>query len=139
MSPEQCRGGKLTYPSDIYALGVLIFEIFTGTVPFRGATPLATLLMHIEEPLSLEGPAVERLPKSLLAIVKKALNKQPAARFQTAGSVAEALRQARTGTQPPAVRSAGARLTRPHPTLHHGRRARSAVRRRASRHPSTSC
>ena len=103
MSPEQCRGEKLTYPSDIYALGVLIFELFTGNVPFRGPTPVAILLKHIEEPFSLEGPAVERLPKSLPAILRKALEKQPDARFQTARSVAEALRQARTGTRRPAV------------------------------------
>ncbi len=95
MSPEQCRSEKLGFSSDVYSLGVVIFELFTGTVPFQGDTPMATLFKHIQEPFVVEGPLAAKLPESLILILKRALDKDPGARFETAGGVAEALRQAR--------------------------------------------
>ena len=95
MSPEQCGGGELTFSSDVYALGILVFELFTGDVPFVGDSPVATLMLHIQEPLSLEGPRAARLPKALHPVITRALEKDPEDRYQTAGAFAEAVRAAR--------------------------------------------
>jgi len=95
MSPEQCMGDKtIDHRSDIYALGVVIYEIFTGTVPFRGDTPVATLFKHIQEPVPFEGPIAARIPLSAVPVLRKALAKERKDRYPTAASLAEALRKA---------------------------------------------
>jgi serine/threonine protein kinase len=96
MSPEQCRGGKVDVRSDIYSLGVVIFEIFAGRVPFVGDSVMATLFMHMQEPPPLAGPLAARIPGSAIPILRKALAKVPAERYATAGEVAAALEQARS-------------------------------------------
>src|SRR2546425_2101512 len=102
MSPEQARGQPVDFRSDIYALGIIVFELFTGRVPFRGDTPVATLLMHLETPPPLEGPAASSIPLSARPVLRKALAKDPAERYGSAREMADALRAA-SGT------SAGAR------------------------------
>ena len=57
MSPEQAQGHKVDARSDVYALGIVIYEIFTGHVPFRGETPISTILKHLNDPPPLDGPA----------------------------------------------------------------------------------
>jgi predicted Ser/Thr protein kinase len=94
MSPEQCRGNPLDFRSDIYSLGIVIYEIFTGRVPFLGDSVMATLLKQVEDPLPLDGPAAARIPPSLAPVLGKALAKKPADRYATAAEVAEALREA---------------------------------------------
>ena len=95
MSPEQARGHPTDARSDIYALGIIVFELFTGRVPFRGDTPVATLLMHLESPPPLEGPAASAIPLPLRPVLSKALAKDPAARYASAREMAEALQAAR--------------------------------------------
>jgi eukaryotic-like serine/threonine-protein kinase len=93
MSPEQAQGHKVDYRSDLYALGVVVYEIFTGQVPFRGETPISTILKHLNDPPNLE---VAALPQTLRAVLKRCLAKDPALRYASALEIAEALRQARS-------------------------------------------
>jgi predicted Ser/Thr protein kinase len=95
MSPEQCLGDKIDHRSDVYALGIAVYEIFSGTVPFRGDTPVATLFKHIQDPVPFEGPAAARIPLSAVPVLRKALAKNKDERYATAAEMAEALRKAR--------------------------------------------
>jgi eukaryotic-like serine/threonine-protein kinase len=72
---------------------VLIYEIFTGQVPFRGETPISTILKHLNDPPPLE---TTDLPEALRAVLRRCLAKEPAKRYQSSAEVADALRQARS-------------------------------------------
>ncbi len=96
MSPEYARGDHVDGRTDIYSLGVMAYELFTGEVPFRGETPLATVLKHLNDPVPLEGPRAERIPPSLVPVLRKALAKDPDERYSTARGFAVALGVART-------------------------------------------
>lgn len=81
MSPEQAQGLKVDGRSDVYSLGIVLFEMLTGRVPFEAETPLAVLFKQIQEPpppLSVIRPD---LPYQLEAVLLKALTKNPADRF----------------------------------------------------------
>jgi serine/threonine protein kinase len=92
MSPEQCFGEKLDHRCDIYALGVVFYETLTGSVPFHGDTPVATLFKHIQDPVPLDGPVGGRIPTPVAAVLRRALAKNRADRYATASAMAEALR-----------------------------------------------
>jgi serine/threonine protein kinase len=96
MSPEQARGRPADVRSDVYAFGVVIFELFTGRVPFRAETPVATLLQHLEA-----RPPLEHVPAPLRALVGRALAKDPRERFPDGAALADALRAARAGRAAP--------------------------------------
>jgi serine/threonine protein kinase len=91
MSPEQCLGDTIDHRSDIYALGVVVYEMFTGVVPFRGDTPVATLFKHIQDPVPFEGPVAGHIPLPAVPVLRKALAKDRADRFENAGEMADAL------------------------------------------------
>jgi serine/threonine-protein kinase len=95
MSPEQAQGHKVDARSDVYALGIVVYEIFTGQVPFRGETPISTILKHLNDPPPLDGPAAARIPPELKAVLRRCLAKDPADRYASAREVGEALREAR--------------------------------------------
>ncbi len=95
MSPEQARGDKVDFRSDIYALGIVVYEIFTGTVPFRGETPIATIFKQLQEPPPFEGPQAAALPGPLVTVLGKALAKSVDERYATAAEMVAALRGAR--------------------------------------------
>jgi serine/threonine protein kinase len=99
MSPEQARGRGADLRSDLYALGVVTFELFTGAPPFRGDTPVATLLLHLEAapPLNLPGSAV---PPAVVPVLRRALAKDPRERQQSARQLADELRAAASGGAP---------------------------------------
>ena len=94
MSPEQALGGRVDTRSDLYSLGVVIFEAFTGHVPFRGDTPVATILLHVQQPPPLEGPGAAGLPRELVPLLRRALAKSPGERPAAAREIAEGLRAA---------------------------------------------
>ncbi len=96
MSPEQAKGERADFPADIYALGVVLYEIFSGEVPFKGAAA-DVILKHVHEPPPLEGEAVKRIPPGVVPILQKALSKAASDRYATAQGMASALRQARLG------------------------------------------
>jgi hypothetical protein len=99
MSPEQCLGDKIDHRSDIYALGIAVYEIFCGQVPFRGDTPVATLFKHIQDPVPFEGPVAARIPLSAVPVLRKALAKNRADRYANASDMAAALRKAKEQAQ----------------------------------------
>ncbi|MGE0788676.1 MAG: serine/threonine-protein kinase [Sandaracinaceae bacterium] len=93
MSPEQAQSQRVDARSDIFSLGVVLFEALTGKALYDRPTLLATLTAVVREPvpsLSTERP---ELPESLDQIVQRALAKDPAHRFQSAGELGAALRQ----------------------------------------------
>ncbi|HAN32689.1 MAG TPA: hypothetical protein DCQ06_13935 [Myxococcales bacterium] len=98
MSPEQAHGKPLDARSDIYALGVLMYEMLTGEVPFDGDQPMNVLLKHISEapiPPCEMAPDVE-IPFALEKLVLQCLEKEPMLRPQTCTELAEALIQVQT-------------------------------------------
>lgn len=84
MSPEGGRGEHTDARSDIYSLGCLIFQVLSGSVPFKGETALATIMMHASEPPpALSERTATDVPVLLESIVGRCLEKDPADRFQT--------------------------------------------------------
>ena len=108
MSPEQARGRRVDRRTDLYSLGIVGYELLTGAVPFRGDTPVATLLLHVEAALPLDGPEAAAIPKALVPVLRKALAKDPEERFANAGEMAAALAAARGGGAASVARAAPA-------------------------------
>jgi len=111
MSPEQARADKVDFRSDIYALGILIFELFTGHVPFQGQTPIATIFKHLQEPPPLDGPLARPIPASVVPVLRRALAKEPDQRYQSAAETARALEQARAALGTPSLPDPGSAST----------------------------
>jgi len=77
MSPEQCDGVELTPAADVYSLGIILYEMLTGTVPFSGSTPLAIAMKHATEPPRAPRDFVATIPGALEQVVLHALEKRP--------------------------------------------------------------
>ncbi len=92
MSPEQGQSADVDGRSDIYSLGVVLYEMVTGRPPFSEDTPIATLIKHITVPVPMPRTFRPDLPPALEAILLKTLKKKPAERFQSGAELAAALR-----------------------------------------------
>jgi len=96
LSPEQAQGHELHETSDLYSLGVVLFQMLTGKLPYTGESPITVALKHVSSPVPpLETDDGSEISPALRAIVTKLLQKDPADRFQSATEVATALREAR--------------------------------------------
>jgi serine/threonine-protein kinase len=96
LSPEQAQGFDLHESSDLYSLGVVLFQMLTGKLPYTGESPITVALKHVSNPIPpLETEDGSEISPALRAIVTKLLQKDPATRFQSATEVAAALREAR--------------------------------------------
>jgi serine/threonine-protein kinase len=82
MPPEQAQGRAADFRSDIYALGVVLFELFTGVLPFDGDSVMAVVLKHIQDPPPRPRSVSPRLTEELEAIILRCLEKDPARRYQ---------------------------------------------------------
>jgi serine/threonine-protein kinase len=91
MSPEQARGLNLDFRSDIYSTGVVLYELFTGTLPFEGDTPLAVVLKHVQEKPPSPQAKNPRIDPKIAAIILKCMQKDPDDRFQSVNQLYEAL------------------------------------------------
>jgi eukaryotic-like serine/threonine-protein kinase len=105
MAPEQARGDELDARCDVYATGVMLYELLTGSVPFSGTSPLNVLTAHMTAPPPpprLKNPD-RRISPALEAVVLHAIAKDPADRYATAAELGAAIMQARS--QPEDMRS----------------------------------
>ena len=92
-SPEQARGGFSDEKSDIYSLGITLFEMLTGRVPFNGDTTVAIAIKHIQEPMPSPREFVGEIPLSVEQIVYKCTQKSPDRRYQSMPELIEDLKR----------------------------------------------
>jgi zinc protease len=111
MSPEQCEGKPADHRADIYALGLMLYEMYTGTQAFTGETPVSIAIRQIRERPELPRKLDPGLPKDVEQAILKCLEKNPADRFQSVDDVVVALEGGRPVQAKP-VRSDAAPRTR---------------------------
>lgn len=87
ISPEQARGEMTDEKSDIYSVGVMLYEMLTGQKPFDGETPVAIALQHMQTPPKPPREINSSIPEGLEEITLKAMQKEPSMRYQTAGEM----------------------------------------------------
>jgi hypothetical protein len=101
MSPEQAEGRPVDQRSDIYSLGLVMYEIFTGHAAFSGDTPIALALKQIRETPPDPASVEPLLPEDIRRVILKCLEKDPQKRFQTLADLQATLRQTPAAPAPP--------------------------------------
>lgn len=92
MAPEQARGKPVDQRTDVYSLGVIMYEIFVGKPPYTSPDSMAILFKHVEGNPTPPREVNPKIPRELEAIILKAMNVEPAARYQSADQLAKDLR-----------------------------------------------
>ncbi|HRF98981.1 MAG TPA: protein kinase, partial [Aggregatilineales bacterium] len=126
MSPEQARSQPIDARSDVYSLGIVVFEWLTGKMPFRADTPIGLLLKQIEEPVPPVRTFRADISPQVEAVIMRACAKNPSERFTSAGEFFMAFSQAIKGegvsSSPPPYNYDPHHLIYHHPNrMHHSR------------------
>lgn len=100
LTPEQLRGESVTAQSDIYGLGLVLYELLVGKHPYRESTPAALYAKHLNDPLPAVSEQFSELPAAVDEVIQQATAKAQAHRFRTANEMAQALREAIQGKIP---------------------------------------
>jgi eukaryotic-like serine/threonine-protein kinase len=95
LSPEQAQGHEMHETSDLYSLGIVLYQMLTGRLPYTGDSPISVAVKHVSGPVPIIDPTDDQISPALAAIVRKLLQKDPGSRFTSATEVASVLREAR--------------------------------------------
>ena len=132
MSPEQAMGEPVGQGSDLYSLGVVLYELLTGDIPFRAESPIAQAMMHVNERPRSPREVNPEVPEPLDALTLKLLAKDPEDRYRSATALANDLERISPGRSPVAVDAkTTAKMAAPLPPLPaapEGRAGKTAVR-----------
>lgn len=91
-SPEQAKGISVDFRTDIYSLGIVMYEMVTGQVPYNAEISVSIAIMHIQKPIIPPNEVITNIPEDINQVILKALEKEPINRYQTATEMAEILK-----------------------------------------------